>query len=106
MAARNWGLCPKCTADALRLHEANVKKIDEVYGKISQEDYLKLVKQAENPVKIEETLREDYDIGVEQDGKFSILYRCSCEKCGFKHSFKYEEILAGQKNFGVKNEKI
>lgn len=40
--------------------------------------------------------REDYEIGMEEDGEFWISYRGECgtrqvKGCGFKHEFKHKE---------------
>jgi len=37
------------------------------------------------------TLREDWDIGIDEYGLFEINYRASCRECGF--DFKYEYFI-------------
>ena len=43
-------------------------------------------------------LREDYEIGMRDDGVFSVSYRSSCygkdrEGCGFTYRFKHDDIV-------------
>lgn len=85
MSADNWGVCPKCK-------ETAEKNITSAYGKVSEEEYLATLnkrKQIENDL----TLREDYEVGVDIDGEFSVSYSCHCLKCGFKFDYKYSQEL-------------
>ena len=85
MSADNWGVCPKCK-------ETAEKNITSAYGKVSEEEYLAALnerKQIENNL----TLREDYEVGVDIDGEFSVSYSCHCSKCGFKFDYKYSQEL-------------
>ena len=36
------------------------------------------------------TLREDFKIGTDSNGIFSVDYCCSCKECGFKFKFEKE----------------
>ena len=93
MGADNWGICPKCK----NLNDENNRKrvldVGKKYGKIPAEEYIKLAAEANKPIKLETTLREDYEIGTDLDGEFSVNYSCSCSVCGFKHQFKHTEVL-------------
>lgn len=91
MSADNWSTCPRCVirvakerAEALRLAKAS-------YGKVDAEAYLKNVKDAEAMPEEpnEQTMREDYYIGVDSDGMFRCKYTAFCE-CGFEYEFKHE----------------
>lgn len=90
MSADNWTICPRCSEK----EEARVKqlrlKAGESYGKVTPDEYLKLLEEANKPVKCEDTLREDYDIGVHK-GVFTVSYRCSCEVCGLSYNFDFEK---------------
>jgi hypothetical protein len=39
------------------------------------------------------TLREDYEIGVNDTGEFEIVYSCRCNTCGFVFTFKHKQQL-------------
>jgi len=93
MSADNWTICPKCNKSSLQLEKKEREKIKNSYGKISAEEYLELVRQHKLPKKIEDTLREDYEIGIDENGGFSIHYSCYCEECRFKFEFNYNEII-------------
>ena len=45
----------------------------------------------------DEFLREDYEIGVDSAGVFSIRYLATCQVCDFEFSFSYREVLAKAK---------
>ena len=59
MGADNWAKCPKCIA-----------KLGAAYQYID----------------VGTTLREDYEIFMDEKGKLNIDYSCSCKECDFKHS--------------------
>lgn len=42
---------------------------------------------------MKDTLREDYEFYWEDESTIVASYSCSCAKCGFKHSFKYESKI-------------
>lgn len=61
MSAKKWSECPRC-------------------------------RKAAEPAQVEEdTLREDYEIGVDLRGEFEVRYRCCCGKCGFEFKFRHDE---------------
>jgi len=37
------------------------------------------------------TLREDYELGIYEDGTFEVSYHAHCSECEFKFSYKHEE---------------
>lgn len=89
MSADNWTTCPSCEHDAEEARKARVRKARDAYGKVSEAEYLDLVRKAEKPVELEETLREDFSIGI-QGGAFGVSYRASCEHCGFEFRFEHD----------------
>lgn len=95
MSADNWGKCPKCkqAKDASRL--AAIDAVRKKYGKIPSEDYDELMAGAmavpEESDADQDTLREDYEIGTNSNGKFSVGYSCHCRRCKFSFQFKHEE---------------
>ncbi len=98
MSAENWALCPQCEKaegenKAFRANEAK-----ESYGKIPEAEYLELIVKNNKPIILEETLREDYEIGIFDEGlgkQLLISYsaRCENEDCDFKIDYKHAELI-------------
>ncbi len=61
-----------------------------LYGKVGAEEYTAAIKAADAmPGVPEETLREDYELGTNKSGKFTVGYWAHCEVCGFEFSYKH-----------------
>lgn len=90
MSANNWTKCPKCMP--LRLKERD--KIHQLYGKIPEQEYSELLHKQQRMTESEDenTLREDYQIGI-SDGMFTISYLGHCSRCGFDKQFCYKESI-------------
>lgn len=89
MGADNWAYCPKCRVAAIQAKEKAFEKADKAYGKKSAEEYAALLIEAEKPITLEQTLREDYGLGVGIDGVFGVNYHTCCTACKF--SFEFNE---------------
>jgi hypothetical protein len=95
MSADNWTICPQCKKNA----ENNITKLQEKlkssYGKISQTEYSNLLDSLkiewETIDELEHTLREDWDLNMNDDGEVYIKYSCSCTECGFNYEFLHTE---------------
>ncbi len=92
MGADNWAKCPKCQ----QLKEQRLNKVNESYGQVPPEDYLRLVKEAEETGihprgRTDTPMREDWEIGTDESGIFSIDYSCHCDACGFEFEYKFEK---------------
>jgi hypothetical protein len=83
MSADNYTTCPKCLKRAEVDNNKEANKIADAYGKVPMDKYLDLVKNSSKPIKLSDTLREDYDIGMD-GGDLHICYRASCRICDFK----------------------
>ena len=92
MGADNWAICPVCRVAAIKAREKLYARADSAYGKKSQDEYVVLRAEAEKPVKLEQTLREDYGLGVGIDGRFGVSYRAHCTACQFAFEYKHEEV--------------
>ncbi len=94
MSADNWAICPKCEKIAEKSKEAFKLKVQEAYGKFSEDKYLKLTAKLKEPIKVEDqdTLREDFYIGI-SNGELHIEYSGSCDKCGFEKKFVKREPI-------------
>ncbi|GAG05434.1 unnamed protein product, partial [marine sediment metagenome] len=63
----------------------------ESYGKVSEIEYIQNLEKAHKDINLDETLREDYEFYMEDDGTFTANYGAHCDRCGFKHEFKHTE---------------
>lgn len=93
MSADRWAICPKCKRDAEKQRDDKKLKAGKSYGKVTPGEYLAALAESEKPTELGETFREDYWLGVNEDGFFSIDYSGSCGTCGLDHKFKYEKQL-------------
>lgn len=92
MSADAWRVCPKC------LNKAQKKK-ESSYGKVSEEEYLRVLLELDNLENHEtETLREDYEIFTDEDGLFYVSYSCSCSVCHFHFEYKHKKDLMDENN--------
>jgi hypothetical protein len=95
MSASNWRICPNCARLASAKDRTKQQELLAVYGKVSQAKFETLFKEcAKGPMQVgEANLREDYEVGVNLDGEFSILYTCYCEVCKFGFEYKRSENI-------------
>lgn len=95
MSADNWGICPKCKRDRFRKRESAIAAVKIFYGKIPAEEYEEKMDRAkaieDGPLK--QTLREDHELGTNEDGAFYVRYYCSCRTCGLKFEFKEDKQI-------------
>ena len=93
MSANNWRTCPECIRNWYDKKEQALRKITESYGKVSVEDYNYSKKEYEKMVRsgVSSTLREYYELGMDDTGLFGMSYHCSCDTCGFEFTYKHEE---------------
>lgn len=89
MSADNWTVCPRCKAKNDAAREAHAKTIRAAYGKVTVDEWEKL-KTSVPPPEPEDTLREDYEIGIRR-GEFFAAYFASCNECGFTFEFKHKQ---------------
>jgi len=93
MSADNWIKCPKCTKRIVEEQAEKEDKVKVLYGKIPEDEYRRkmgLVLQARG---IEDTLREDYDIGIQDGTHFIIDYRASCIDVDCDYVFNYKKDI-------------
>lgn len=91
MSADNWAICPKCKSNREIMIKALRETVSASYGKATQDKFLAQMRDIANKEteEQEKTLREDYEMGMDEFGSFSIDYRAICSKCGFKYSYDY-----------------
>lgn len=92
MSADNWSICPKCRKNAVIEKEKQAAEVISSYGKIPREKWLELKCAADTQLDLDQTLREDYEIGIDENGEFFVDYYASCN-CGFKFSFTEKRAL-------------
>jgi hypothetical protein len=92
MSADNWTTCPECKIAHAADRDARMRKVAKSYGKVPAEEYERMAGEARRePIKVQDdTLREDYEIGTNAEGMFSVGYSCSCTKCGWSFKFKHQ----------------
>ncbi len=92
MSADRWTICPLCAKNERDRAAAAFAKAMESYGKVSVEEFEALkINATERPCK--ESMREDWEIGMRDGGRFSLDYGCYCEECKFQWTFRHEEIV-------------
>lgn len=89
MSADNWSLCPKCAVISEQQRQKKQAKADKAYGKVSAEEYKRLLDDANFIQLPRETLREDYEISTDKDGQFSVDYGAGCTVCRFTFEYHY-----------------
>lgn len=92
MSANNWATCPRCVKRLQAEEDAKAEALAASYGKVSADEYdrLKAELRATATAETKYELREDYSLGVQPDGKFSVSYHARCSACDFRFSFKHE----------------
>jgi hypothetical protein len=97
VSADVWRVCPRCKQKAEAAIEAAEMAAAQSYGEVPANEWKLMVQKVaemrrgfDSP---DETFREDYELGMDPDGEFSVGYHGQCEKCGLKHSFKHSEWI-------------
>lgn len=89
MSADAWGVCPICQ----NLPEEWRKGIDYLYGDIPLKEF-KVVEEEYNKLKQIETVREDYEVGLNNDGTAYVSFLAVCEACGAEWVYSKKNIHA------------
>jgi len=94
MSADNWATCPKCRKIERDAFEAKLAKHKESYGKIPADEFIANAQAIEAiyPNESNLTLREDWELGTCEDGKFYVIYSSSCGVCKHSFEYKYEQM--------------
>jgi hypothetical protein len=93
--------CPNCYKLDCQKKTALVAKVKESYGKVSEEEYLTMRKEADDftPSTEQENLTYSSEIfvcnrdGCEKDIIFNASYSAYCDVCGWKFKFHKAEIV-------------
>jgi ribosome-binding protein aMBF1 (putative translation factor) len=92
MGADNWRRCPKCLKVENSKREAEIERVSNQYGKIPVAEFTRAAAAAEKPIVLGETLREDYELGINDNGEYEVSFSASCQKCGFKFNHSHSEM--------------
>ena len=90
MSADNWTLCPTCY-DAWRARETQIfTEAMNAYGKVGEREYHEIQASAKafSEKRPDQTLREDWSIGTDEYGQFTVDYRSSCSQCNYEFDYK------------------
>lgn len=100
MSADNWAICPKCKKDKNNKIVSLRKEVEEKYGKLPLDEWesLKIANEKKMELELEYTLREDYQIGVNEEGEFAVDYSASCNVCDFRFFFEHSEEIKNGRN--------
>lgn len=91
MSADNWAICPQCANKHARDLEEEETRTAASYGKVSPDEFLAATTRdrERRAAELEETLREDFSIGINNDTlEFHVSYRSVCATCGFAYEFQ------------------
>lgn len=93
MSADNWMHCPRCEQAHVENRQKEIQKAKNLYGVIGPDEYNAAMQIAEAiPESPEdETFRENYEIGMESEGTFTIGYSGHCTECDYSHDFDHTE---------------
>lgn len=87
----NLAVCPACWDKLVdRKNKLEQRCVNE-YGKIPKEEYMALVEESRIAIEGQHSLKESYETGLAQNGKFEIGYKCECLFYGFFYHFEHTE---------------
>jgi len=95
MGADNWGICPECKKTGVKSLENKEKELMKSYGKVPLEKFdemrLNFQKDGKKILNPDTNLREEYKLGINDDGMFRVSYSANCSICGFSHKYEHSE---------------
>jgi len=93
MSADNWAVCPNCLEKHNQETTILRKQLEEAYGTMPIDGFYTLKHELDTrPDTIEESLREDYEVGVDGTSVY-VHYSCSCTDCGLSVSRKEDNFI-------------
>ncbi|KKL18171.1 hypothetical protein LCGC14_2478180 [marine sediment metagenome] len=88
MSADNWAWCPQCMKHAEATQQKDIVDVEAVYGTIPSEEYAKRREVAYKDIELSTSMREDWEVGMNLIGEFSVTFSASCSDCGFRFMFE------------------
>ena len=92
MSADNWRFCPRCFKNIHEDAAIKLRLARASYGVVPAEEYETLMRVARKPVAVPDTMREDYDLGIDENDDFYMRYKAHCDMCGFTYNHKLEKF--------------
>lgn len=83
--------CPRCRKRAEDAKHAEHLAAAEAYGKVPADEYERLRQAAAVPIVLDQTLRENWDIGLSDEGEFAVDYAASCTECGWNFTYEHQQ---------------
>jgi hypothetical protein len=93
MSADNWLRCFNCQRKADEEHQRAEATVRSKYGSIPADEFVRELQAVKVRPVLDATMREDYEVGLDESDSFSVDYRCSCETCGFSWSYKHTRAI-------------
>ncbi|HVI42628.1 MAG TPA: hypothetical protein VM577_18400 [Anaerovoracaceae bacterium] len=102
MSADSWVRCPRCLKNALdNIQAPDYGALSRAYGNVSESEYRALldgqlkdrdryIKDLNRAHNLAETMREDYELGMDSEGEFTVAYSCHCTECDWSWKFNYK----------------
>ncbi len=106
MSADNWRSCPRCALEKSQEATKAEEKAKKSYGKVSAEKFMELLAAAKTvraesdayeDAESKHTFREDYQVGVNIDGVFSVSYSGKCNQCSYSVAFSEKKTFPPEK---------
>lgn len=101
MSADHMSVCPNCATEAINARKELRQELEAVYGEVSSEEYVKMLKRIEYLPDLpkEKRMRQDYEVYVEEEtGELHLEWSCYCYDCGFekKLELKWDVLNLGE----------
>lgn len=95
MSADNWTKCPQCKLNTEIEKSTLLARAESQYGKVDAKQYTLMVDAAKaiGAKELKQTLREDYSIGLDEDGRFYTSYSCYCNVCFFEFTHDHNQSV-------------
>lgn len=97
MSANNWAICPQCSANQRTKAADMLAKAALAYGKEPLEGWKemdRIAREADKPLE-KPSWREDWEIGMQDDGTFLVRYDGGCNDCGGSFTYRHEDRFTG-----------
>ncbi len=90
MSADNWSQCPRCRIRVWDEKKAALEAVQATYGKIPADDFVADLERAKGMnTDLDNSVREDYEIFIDEHGRFVVSYSAGCRNGGCGYSFEY-----------------
>lgn len=95
MSAMRWSPCPQCIAHAREEWLGAERAANHAYGTVPFSEFQQLQRLAGSKLEVMEgvserhNLREDWNLHLNAEGKFSFHYYCHCQECDLTHRLEY-----------------